>query len=51
MDCEATMPGFPTEDNFPDDWQPAADWKHFTDHHGDIVGWQCPECDAKEQKA
>lgn len=47
MDCGKVMPDWPGKD-MSDDWQPAKGWKHFNDLSGEICGWQCPECDAKE---
>lgn len=48
MDCHRQMENFSTAMT-DDEWQRADGWKHFNDGNDQLVGWQCPECDAKDQ--
>lgn len=45
IDCGAQMPGY--EAMGTDDWKPAKGWRHFTAGES-FMGWQCPDCDAKD---
>lgn len=51
FDCGIKMPNWPDgPESMPDDWRPADGWRWFTDAATkEVVQWQCPECDAKEQ--
>ena len=49
IDCQAQMPNYPPEEK---GWQPAEGWTWFSQGSGskeEIVAWQCPECDKKEE--
>jgi hypothetical protein len=51
IDCDAQMPNWPPpeDDAEFEKWNIATGWKHFKDlTNGDITGFQCPACDAKE---
>jgi hypothetical protein len=46
IDCGVKMPNYSPES---DDWQPTQGWSHF-EQGDEIVAWQCPDCDQKEEK-
>lgn len=52
IDCGAVMPGYPPpEADVPADWKPVEGWSWFTnDATGEIFCWQCPDCDAKDDR-
>ncbi len=53
IDCGAQMPNYTPEEFDKDDWKPAKGWSWFTDGESEdrhIVAWQCPKCDATEDK-
>jgi roadblock/LC7 domain-containing protein len=50
IDCGAKMEGY-EQITEKDDWAPTAGWRYFTNvATGEPQGWQCPECDRKEQE-
>lgn len=50
MDCHRKMENWPaTPYDMADDWEPPDGWQSFYGPGDEIVGWQCPACDAIEE--
>ena len=49
IDCGAKMENYPeTPEGMDDAWKPAKGWSWF-ESGDDIVAWQCPDCNKKEE--
>lgn len=51
LDCDCQMPDYPATGEAMETFKPAEGWTWFTNTAtGDIVAWQCPDCDARDQQ-
>jgi hypothetical protein len=49
LDCDKQMANYPTKPEEMDTFKPEENWTWFTGNDGEVVAWQCPDCDAKEK--
>lgn len=47
IDCGVKMPNY-DKIEIDVDWNPEKGWRHF-EKDGEVVCWQCPDCDKKEE--